>query len=351
MKRFLGTLLLMATVFGLHADIRWLNTDYDFGTWREIQGRRTGIARFVNDGPDSVIITSVRPSCGCTGADWFRDPVAPGDTAWVNFTYDPAGRPGKFEKTVKVYTDPGRVLQVLRICGTIIGKPATVEREFPVAVGDMRLESLRHDFGRTQQGQARHSFIKAYNQTADTIYPRVRIGRGPLEARLAKNWVGPGEMFTVGLFLGTRQLAPGAYSWPVTLLLGDSSATVEVTADIIPEQRQLSADEMAVAAHIAVPSAPVELTPKKVGEKVKFHFKISNSGKTPLKVERIYSRAKAVAVKKYPSTLKPGKEGTVEGTIDLNDVDGPAFGYIIEIISSDPLQPIATVRLTGQMPR
>lgn len=348
-RPFLALFALLLAI-AARADIKWLQTEYDFGTWHEAQGKRTGTARFVNTGPESVIITSVRPSCGCTGADWYQDPVAPGDTAWVSFTYDPTHRPGRFEKTVKVYTDPGRQLQVIHIRGTVVGTPETLARDYPVEMGDLRLTGLTYDFGPTPQGTPRHGYLTGYNQGADTIRPAVSLAKGPLDARIAAQGVAPGEPFTIGLFLGTRELSPGAHSWPVRLLCGGKSLNLTVEADIEAVRPALDSAQMARAPRVTVPSAPVEL-PAPKGSKARFRFQVSNDGLSPLHLQRVYSRAEAVRVDKAPRTLRPGKSGTVEGTIDLEAVDGPAYGFVIEVITDDPLQPVAKVRVLGQTGR
>lgn len=335
----------------LQAGVRWLATDYDFGTWHEVQGRRTGKAAFVNDGPDTVAITSVRPSCGCTGADYSHEPIAPGDTAWVSFTYDPAHRPGKFEKTVKVYTDPGRQLQVITIRGTIIGTPESLAFDFPIEAGPMRLSGDRHDFGTTAKGTARHAYLTGYNQSADTIYPLVAKPESPLEATIPKTGVAPGESFTVGFYLPTRTLVPGAHSWPLVISAGTASVEATISIDVEPARPILSAAEMASAPRIEVPAAPVELTGGKPGRRIPFRFKVGNAGRSALHLERVYSRAGAVRITGFGRNVKPGRHGTVEGYIELDKVEGPAYGFIIEVISDDPLTPVCTVRVTGQTPR
>lgn len=348
-RKALAASALMCALTGM-AGIEWLSSDYDFGTWHEVQGRRTGRVEFVNTGPDTVMITSVRPSCGCTAADYYRDAVAPGDTAWVSFTYDPSGRPGRFDKTVKVYTDPGRELKVIHIRGTIVGTPQTLMNDYPEADGSIRLSASRYAFSATAKGEARHAFITGYNQGSDTIYPRVSTPAKPLEATVARRGVAPGEAFTVAFYLPTRTLDSGPHSWPLTVSAGTSSLPVEVSIDVLPAATSLSEEEMTRAPRIEVPTAPVELTGGKPGGKLRFRFNIGNGGLDPLHVERIYSRAGAVTITRVPRSIKQGKEGRVEGVIDLSRVEGPAFGYIVEIITDDPRQPVATVRVTGQNP-
>ena len=340
--------LLMA--YPSQAKVKWLQTEYDFGTWHEAQGKRTGIARFVNTGPDTVAIASVRPSCGCTGADWSQDPVAPGDTAWVSFTYDPTHRPGRFEKTVKVYTAPGRQLQVINIRGTVVGTPETLQRDYPVEMGGLRRAGLEYDFGATPQGTPRHGYLTGYNQASDTIRPTVSLAKGPLDARIAAHGVAPGEPFTVGFFLTTRELSPGAHSWPVRLHCGGKTLNLTVSADIEAVRPALDSAQMARAPRVAVPSAPVEI-PAPKGGRARFRFQVRNDGLSPLHLARVYSRAEAVRVDKAPRTLKPGKSGEVEGSIDLSAVDGPAYGFVVEIITDDPLQPVAKVRVLGRTGR
>lgn len=346
--RVSAAVMLLLTLCAGRAEVKWLQTDYDFGTWHEAQGRRTGIARFVNTGKEAVAIISVRPSCGCTGADWYQEPVEPGDTAWVSFTYDPKGRPGKFEKTVKVYTDPGRVLQVITIRGTIVGTPETLERDYPVVAGPMRFTSLTYDFGKTQAETARHGFLKGYNQWEDTIRPKVVGGGEGLQAMIAKRGVAPGEPFTVGFYLSTRGLEPGAHSWPVRISCGKYGVNAEVTADIEPERILLDSAQMASACRIVVPREPVELTCRKGEKKAAFRFSVSNEGKDALRIVRVYSRAAAVKITRCPRSLKGGKTGTVEGYIDLTEIDGPAFGFIVEVITNDPLKPVSLVRVAGR---
>lgn len=352
MRQLLLTSALLLLCLCTRGEIRWLTTDYDFGTWHEVQGKRSGRVQFINTGTDTVAIISVRPSCGCTGTDYTRAPIPPGDTAYVSFTYDPTRRPGRFEKTIKVYTTPGKQLQVITIRGTVVGAPESLVSDFPISAGPLRLSADTYDFGTSEQGKPRHAYLNAYNQGNDSISPIVTFpADGPLEAKIARRHVAPGESFTIGLYLSTRTLTPGAHSWPIRISADTATINALVSIDLRPATSRLDSASIARAPRIHTPSAPVELTPRKPGEKVKFKFPIENQGLSTLNACRVYSRAEAAHVTRFPRTLKPGGKGFVEGYIDLAQVQGPAFGFIIEIITDDPLLPVATVRVTGQTPR
>ena len=51
------------------AQVTWLETSHDFGTFDEDKGKVTCTMRMVNTTSDDVVIISVKPTCGCTAGD------------------------------------------------------------------------------------------------------------------------------------------------------------------------------------------------------------------------------------------------------------------------------------------
>lgn len=205
--------------FKAPAQVELIPGTYDFGTWHEEAGPKTGKALIVNHGPGKTFIRDVRPSCGCTGSDFMEGDIAPGDTAWVTFTYNPAGRPGSFEKTVKIFTGEDDERSVLRIMGTIIGKPSTLDKYYPSSAGPLRLTETKILFGELEHGTARHYFVRAYNQTADTIYPKMECGEKALSAEVMPGSIPPGEIGTLSFYLNSRHLKEaGDLKYNVTLI-------------------------------------------------------------------------------------------------------------------------------------
>jgi hypothetical protein len=66
-----------------------------------------------------VIISDVKPSCGCTVADFPKQPIASGKEGRISVTFD-AKTPGYFSKTVTVYANIEGGLINLYIKGTVI---------------------------------------------------------------------------------------------------------------------------------------------------------------------------------------------------------------------------------------
>lgn len=81
-------------------------TPWDFG---EVLQRETVDHQFEiqNAGTDTLYISRVKPSCGCTSAPLTKDVVAPGESIWIDITFDSRRFSGKVAKHVSVFcNDP-----------------------------------------------------------------------------------------------------------------------------------------------------------------------------------------------------------------------------------------------------
>ena len=95
------------------------NTVHDFGTIREEIGRAPAHFYFTNTGSAPVIILRVGVGCGCTVAQYSREPILPGQTGRITVEYLTAGRPGAFNRPVTVHTNVPDTIFTLFVRGTI----------------------------------------------------------------------------------------------------------------------------------------------------------------------------------------------------------------------------------------
>lgn len=73
---------------------------------------------FKNTSKQTVLITNVKASCGCTTPTWTKTPIKPGETGNVTATYN-AANPGAFTKTITVTTNDTEQNKVLSIKGKV----------------------------------------------------------------------------------------------------------------------------------------------------------------------------------------------------------------------------------------
>jgi hypothetical protein len=65
---------------------------------------------FTNTSSKPIIIENVAPSCGCTTADYTKEPILPGKKGFVEASYN-AAAVGPFMKTVNVTTSDSKTLK------------------------------------------------------------------------------------------------------------------------------------------------------------------------------------------------------------------------------------------------
>ena len=79
-------------------------TTYDFG---DIGSKKTVSKKFTisNVGNVPLIISRVKPSCGCTVSKYPKEPVLPGESGTITIRFNPKGRKGKQHKIVTVFAN------------------------------------------------------------------------------------------------------------------------------------------------------------------------------------------------------------------------------------------------------
>ena len=92
---------------------------FDFGTIKEADGPVTHAFTLKNVGNAPLVITRASASCGCTKPKFSTEPIAPCKSTKIEVTYNPAGRPGQFVKTVAVYSNGKEGAFILRIKGVV----------------------------------------------------------------------------------------------------------------------------------------------------------------------------------------------------------------------------------------
>lgn len=103
------------------AIIEFDQKEYDFGTITE-GDKVQGVFNVTNTGKVDLIITSVKPSCGCTTPDWTKEAIAPGATGEIKFEFNSANRVGKQNKSITVKSNAEKITEVIRIKGTVTAK-------------------------------------------------------------------------------------------------------------------------------------------------------------------------------------------------------------------------------------
>jgi uncharacterized low-complexity protein len=98
--------------------VTWASDVHDFGDIAKGKPASFDFT-FKNTTKQTILITNVKASCGCTATNYTKTPIKPGETASVTATYN-AASPGPFSKSVTVTTNDTETPKILTIKGKVI---------------------------------------------------------------------------------------------------------------------------------------------------------------------------------------------------------------------------------------
>lgn len=363
LKHTLCILLLILGAFAADAQpvATWLETEHDFGVFREELKEVKCTMRVVNTGDEPLLITRVQPSCGCTTGDYPQQPIAPGDTAGIVITFNAVNRVGNFDKDIFVYTNakPRRI--VLKIYGRIIGSTETVRAHYPIEVGTVRIDRKTIPMEEIGVGYGATKYLHGYNASLDTM--TVAFGNLPKHLQvtvLPSDTLAPGDTFTATVHYHADDpeqwgLVANTIDFSVTPLSRSATTTAENGTQIdvmaviredfshlTPQQRerapQASLDAQLVDFEILAPNEPVQRS-----------FTITNTGKENLIIRRLFVPDNNIKATCSKSVIKPKKSAKVTVTVDTPTYPDKIIKTTLDIITNDPANPVQQMRVVGQI--
>ena len=165
----LSCMLISISMMAQQPVITFNKTTHDFGKINEADGRVTTVFEFTNEGMVPLVLTNVRASCGCTTPKWTREPIEPGAKGNITVTYNPNGRPGRFQKTVTVTSNAAEPTTKLYIKGEVIPKPVKPTEQYTIVMGELRLKKNTLNFGSITKGSNKMLAIEYANTTEQPI--------------------------------------------------------------------------------------------------------------------------------------------------------------------------------------
>lgn len=361
MKRILTITLiaLTALIATAQPQVTWLERHYDFGVFKEENGNATCQLRLVNTGNEPLIIVRAQVGCGCTGISYPEEPIQPGDTAAIGVTYNPTARPGQFTKQAIVFTNTVPNRNVVEISGNVIPTDATLNKEYPLRAGSLRISQRNIPFGELVKGKSKMEFLSAYNASTDTLLIQVTGDKPHLHPALVPDTVPPARVTALtvhyltghapqwGLNVDTLTLTCTPLHRPSTATAGE--ATIHVMAQVIEDFDGLTDKERANAPVVNVDCGEsLDFGTMKTGETATRTFTVTNKGKSPLIIRRLWvPEEEGITVDANCTKVKRGKTATVTVTVNTSQVKGGMLNVPLTLMCNDPESPRMTIRLVG----
>lgn len=355
MKRiFLFAAILMSlTAMAQAPVITFDKLTHNFGKINEADGRVTTVFEFTNEGMVPLVLSNVRASCGCTTPKWTREPIEPGQKGTITVTYNPNGRPGRFQKKVTVTSNATEPSVQLKIEGEVIPKPVNPATTYSVKMGPLSLKKKTHNFGYLFKKPGSRTFnIEYANLTQEPIKVEIetRYEDTYIKPLATLQNVQPGETGKLQVAL----LPDECKEWgPIeakvyVIVNGDRKHTDEnaitITANIKEDFSKLTVEELQQAPIIELKTPTIGTV--KAGKKVSAKLGISNVGINPLTIRRIVSNDAALTVTMPKTSIKGGKKTDVGITINTAGMRPGNYSRDVTVISNDPKKSIYKVTIT-----
>ena len=75
-----------------------------------------------NTGNAPLIISNVAATCGCTVPNWPKEPITPGKTAQIKVSFNSAGKMGKQNSVVRIYSNATEPIEKVSMISNVLPK-------------------------------------------------------------------------------------------------------------------------------------------------------------------------------------------------------------------------------------
>lgn len=128
MKKLFLLTMMAFLVFGLQAQteksgaiIDFKEKSIDFGDIN--QGDKVEHTFvFTNNGDTPLVISNVAVTCGCTAPNWPKQPIAPGATGELKVVFNSAGKMGKQNSVVRIYSNASEPIEKVSLISNVLPK-------------------------------------------------------------------------------------------------------------------------------------------------------------------------------------------------------------------------------------
>lgn len=340
-----GLLLIALAVAAQQPVITFQKTEHDFGKINEGDGRVSTIFEFKNEGMEPLVLSNVKASCGCTTPTWTRTPLEPGETGTITVTYNPNGRPGRFQKTVTITSNASNPTMKIYIKGEVLPKQAKPKNEYTIQMGELSLKSKILDYGTIYKGSNLTRSIEYANQTDHDITVDVLVNEKDnfLTPVFSLENIKPGEAGTLNVNFDAAVCKEyGPVDRKLYIVVNKKRQLTEefrinVKADIAED---FTGVDLATAP-IVEAEHEIKFGTIKPGQKISGKALLKNAGQNPLYVRRIILPDQSLKFSVKSNTIQSGKSTRMIATIIGTQPDGtplPAGTYrrVVRLLTNDP---------------
>ena len=320
----------------------------DLGIILDNRGPVTHRFTFINNS-SALAVDQVVTSCGCTSSNWSTDTIQTGAEGFVEIEFDPNNRPGPFEKYADVYFSGSSDTSRLVIRGFVRPAAASIEEEFPIQMGALRVKTTNLDLGTITKKSLYSKSFEVYNQSNQIlVFSDDMVGPNHITVTYEPYTLKPGS--TGKLWVHYDVVARndlGYFNEDITLFTYESADTrknFNITATVLDLPSEVTPES---------PKARFEKTEidfgiKQQGDTVNVVFPVRNGGKSKLQLKKVFGNCNCIQVSTNQYQLDPGESAEISVRFITDERLGNQE-KTVTVFTDDPQKPVAILKLKGRL--
>lgn len=291
-------------------DIAFSEELWDFGAIE--QGEKvTHVFKVKNLGGTKLVISKVRPSCGCTAALLSSPEIAPGGSSQIKVSFNSSGFRGKVSKYIYVESsDPDKPVSKLTITATVAVAPQPI----------INLTQDSWDFGLITQGERPSYTLLVENAgQQELVISKIRTSPRCTARLLSTKSIPPGKMGRISISYDSSG-QKGVVEEALFINSNDPSRNTIVfplTGYAIEPKPQLTIFPIFF-----------NFATLKQDEKRTTIIKLRNWGEKSIKIVDINSSSELITVTPPSTEIDPGEEAKIDVSLNPGKESGPVKEYL-----------------------
>ncbi len=354
MKKIFSMMCLLALTMVGYAqkpEITFEVDTHSFGDIQEADGSVSYEFKYKNTGGTPLVLHNVTASCGCTTPEWTKTPVQPQGEGVIKVTFNPANRPGTFNKTITVQSNASTQVKTLRIQGNVLQKPKTMEDNYPIVFDSiLRLSETHLAFTKLTPEETKIAEIQIINVSENTIKPEfinvpehITIASIPAELK-------PQETGIIQAVYDASKKNDWGFVTDQIYVIFDGkrkySNRLTASATIAEDFSKLTEEELKDAPVFEVDDKTFNFGTIPQTQKVEHDYVVTNKGKENLIIRKVKASCGCTAVQPTKTVLAKNESTTIHVTFDPRGKSGHQQ-KTITVITNDPKQSNTLLRITG----
>jgi len=356
--RTILTLLFVISFFSLHAFndgpvIKYEKEVHDFGKIQEQDGSVNYTFKFINEGATPLVIQNVRPSCGCTTPDWSKEPILPGKTGFIKAVFNPANRPGAFNKSLTVTTNAEPAISRLYIKGIVEPKPRTIADDYPTVLGGIRVKYRSFNFGRITTEKPVTKSFDVYNDSENEITFLDDIESPEfIDVVVEPKTIAPKTLGKIKVtYDPSKENKLGFVSSLVVLKTNEAENNIKdfrAVASVEEYFPPMTAEQLAKAPKLKFENPVHDFGAIKQGDQVSTELLFTNAGKGVLNIRDIKASCGCTITNLEKNDLNPGESASLKITFNSRGRRG-IQQKSISVFSNDPANPTQRITIKAKV--